>query len=251
MDLRPPAASPAVLCRPPPPRLQAENPTLTQSSSAQGLFGCFEAPPQLGVPESSTADRAWRALPHSCAWSSLCRGSPSATPAQTFCVFPDGQPSKDDKSELIYCPCFGVSLFQKCRTVFSSTSLWNPGFAPPRGCWVSPHQRDGSGLSPGPRGVPVVVCALSACPPPLPESFQQYHSAAAPLGGGKKNNRTLDSCFLLQKTFINLRRGTAQPRALVGTWEGKPQRSAVFKQDQARGSVPDVGRGITTLGSGG
>lgn len=77
--------------------------------------------PQLGVPESSPADRAWRALPHTCTWSFLCRGSLSATPAQKFCVFPDGQTSKDNKSELISCPCFGV-LFLKCRIEFPQSA---------------------------------------------------------------------------------------------------------------------------------
>lgn len=42
-NLRCPAASPAVLCQPPSPWLQVENPSITQTSSVQGLFSCFES----------------------------------------------------------------------------------------------------------------------------------------------------------------------------------------------------------------
>lgn len=68
------------------------------SSGAVRLF--WVTSPQLAVPKSSTADRAWRAPSHSCTWSSLCRETQLATPAQKSCIFPDGYTSNDDKSGL-------------------------------------------------------------------------------------------------------------------------------------------------------
>lgn len=47
-----------------------------------------------------------------------------------LCVFPDGQTSKEDKSGLIYCPCFGVLSFLKCGTGFPQPACGTLGLHP-------------------------------------------------------------------------------------------------------------------------